>query len=1237
MRTNLLPFAKTVITDDSDSTLIFCDHQFYILQRKSTENTIITIYSIFSDEHLASYHFSSNEEIKCLQPYGDDCHYFVVSCNSETNISRVYCCNNINEPPHLLFERPGIIYQIQYHPETSTMVVVNATQERANEQYSRLTHSAYIARKAIGSNDFNLFIEHESHAKCSDIQFSKTELFLYVLNEWNRLDCYRVNHDEGGTLQLTHVNHTENVSSFSVDNNFIVVSQHFGNGDFVTHMNLDLQHSHGRFEEMTLSHPIRLTANFPDKPHVMLCYGHNHYSKRMADFAREHADGAVESEEDRTSRSPYVADHIHIVIKNATDLSTHLSLMAPVDARNILLSPCGRYVIAYNAANIYFWHIAPILDKRTRNQFTVINNNGRALHIQPTTLLRIARNTCRTLLQEHRATKPTTLADGAAWLQAAGRLCLPIVGGDMRHEDTGKLYPQSYNQTCTINVGTVNPTAVQLKNLRKDALVVFPDSGHDYRSIATRMLQIIGPQPQLPRGMSHLGYLLFPQAMPRLINYNHSKVAVALLNRIRGFDYPQKLQTHRNFLDHLLMLMLGVEGSRNNTTYLTLLMHLDLIAANCFYGRRSRAYSWNNAFVGAYGTLWSDYEAKDYGGKYPMATNSTGQGNLSARNQLLNQTDNLEDVFMQFLNDKQHHRIPLKEVSIIRHWLAALPASFQADLQRCNSEAELAEMIRSILFNRLQHGFFHPDADEHNLLVANNEHQIIRGTTALNDDRREPYVYAFTHTNSHSGNRRHGLHYHRLDSACKANAGYAIRGETKALRDRWGQHNVTATINIVGKEQGIITVAFSTETTSLNYRGGNFRFHFSTSAVLNIDISIHAQRYYLGRVIPPNVYAGDIANIPEDQVFAHEDESLMLINPALHEKIYNVLRAYFIAQFQNLNGSVIVTELDTFFNRHWQQSSNRNKFRAIFNASKDFLAEILGSLIPEPTVTGFRLSAQINKMMLAEQMTASNLDFPDEHIAEFIDFLFKQLRERLCKPADSPVYQEGLKYTQFSSETYVQETDNSTTPPTTGTSISCPRILALCQQQGLPQDNRLLRFIFELATNSYYGYSLESRVEYQGQQLQPCSSCYEWNSTPYPCLPYNFDAIPCMVDNTTQRYHRIDSDCAAAQNPLQQNTIFIAQAEENNIQACPDCWLILQKRPTRFAAPVPALEGDDWFVPGHHDITAKRHVELQQSKQRREGAEEASRQASQQEEPTPHVVRDTELTASPPRQRRRPN
>lgn len=133
-------------------------------------------------------------------------------------------------------------------------------------------------------------------------------------------------------------------------------------------------------------------------------------------------------------------------------------------------------------------------------------------------------------------------------------------------------------------------------------------------------------------------------------NYTDAQYATWQLDHLKG-DTGPKAKTDQQWLDCLNTWIFGVEASRNNATFVTGVMTLELIATG--------QMSYKDAFA-----------ENKYGGRFPMAVIDSGPGNMTARRKLIEHAQHGNPVGMK--TDRRHPQwlaVPLKEAALIKNWL----------------------------------------------------------------------------------------------------------------------------------------------------------------------------------------------------------------------------------------------------------------------------------------------------------------------------------------------------------------------------------------------------------------------------------------------------------------------------------------------------------------------------------------------------------------------------------------
>jgi hypothetical protein len=336
-----------------------------------------------------------------------------------------------------------------------------------------------------------------------------------------------------------------------------------------------------------------------------------------------------------------------------------------------------------------------------KNEFKITLNNKQEVLVNGVKLIRIMNDAIKAIVPQgntYLKEKDTyKVKNSSFWVEALGHLYQYISWYDKSGE---------YWLPCSIKIG--NDIEEADINLNKDSIVIFPENKHSYEAISSNTLEIC-----------------------RKYSLTHAALAEILLSRLNVSPYPAEFKKDdKKFLDALIILMFGVECSRNNTTLLTSLMLLDLIATKNVYGSRYVPFDWHSAFVSRYNYHWDDWEKKNYGGKYPMSQQSTGKGNLGQgdknnpgvlkhgrghifQKNVAYELDELqppdEKVYQYsvsflmglFAEYPQRHSVPRREMSLAIYWLNTLNDKVSERLKQAKDQKELEAAIQQVFFERL--------------------------------------------------------------------------------------------------------------------------------------------------------------------------------------------------------------------------------------------------------------------------------------------------------------------------------------------------------------------------------------------------------------------------------------------------------------------------------------------------------------------------------------------------------
>jgi hypothetical protein len=424
--------------------------------------------------------------------------------------------------------------------------------------------------------------------------------------------------------------------------------------------------------------------------------------------------------------------------------------------------------------------------KAERFWFVVEGVDGKKISVSGLELIKVAYDAFAMIYNEleRKTSLHQVINQGQDWLHTAGRLSRFATAIDKKES---LIYP------CTLDV---YGTPVIIKNAsNKDAYVDFSGKG-DYVTI-TQKLRSLSEQKEF--NFLEITQFLFFGVAPEfdVDDYNkNSHIAQALLKRIAGHPYPDNLQEFKTYLDTLLTLLIGVEGSRNNASFLCCLLHLDLIAGNHTYGKLSHAFNWDNAFISGQDYRWNDAENLNLGGKNSMATNGTGNGNMMKRREIVSKIrsnsspGNINLNLQIVLRHPQHHRVIWREMSLLVTWLTRFHLlSENSPFSRVRDKSHLLNIIRDQFVNRLRVGF----RDQRGMpQLPPNLEGYSRSRSMQFHEQHDPYVFFLTHQYPDT-NRvvRNDNYYHRVDWACKLTTEYAMNGTLRK--------GIRSTLHIVRK------------------------------------------------------------------------------------------------------------------------------------------------------------------------------------------------------------------------------------------------------------------------------------------------------------------------------------------------------------------------------------------------------------------------------------------------------
>ena len=245
-----------------------------------------------------------------------------------------------------------------------------------------------------------------------------------------------------------------------------------------------------------------------------------------------------------------------------------------------------------------------------------------------------------------------------------------------------------------------------------------------------------------------------------------------------------------------------IEGSRNNVSFLTCLLSLDLVAIGAEFGSKGKRFTMERLFRSLHhwdcGNPLDSYQ-HDYGGKYPMGQQGTGRGSLSGRacvakkflipgivpkrasiekmvnkNMLAKKFGECEQLAYNLYAQPKRQAIPRREISMLVHWLDNLSDIHTQYLFESKNEVEVLERIVKLLRKRMIDGY--------NLTPKMVENQSYRDLGEINEVLEQynnlpsngqsfpwlssSYCYYSVNYPDNTGKETRGI-LHRSDKSCK--------------------------------------------------------------------------------------------------------------------------------------------------------------------------------------------------------------------------------------------------------------------------------------------------------------------------------------------------------------------------------------------------------------------------------------------------------------------------------------
>tara|TARA_R110000868_G_scaffold158036_3_gene385808 strand:- start:60163 stop:63483 length:3321 start_codon:yes stop_codon:yes gene_type:complete len=794
------------------------------------------------------------------------------------------------------------------------------------------------------------------------------------------------------------------------------------------------------------------------------------------------------------------------------------------DAKNFALAADGTLTVLSDT-KIGRWQLPQRLTQPERYQYNITNDTSQPLTIPANDLLNLAYDCIAPFLQkagdyqQAQLTNLTTIDTPNDWLKTAGHFSIYATGLDRRFG-----HNHSAQQRVAGQVRVFNLTTVQINRPdRGDAIVVFNMCGGSYPAISQYLLNI-------------QQYYQCPDA----------NIAKLLQDRINGVAYPDAIiEVHQTFFDTLLVLMLVVEGSRNNVTFLTTLLLLDLILSGQTYGHYgSRAFGLYNLFVSGPGYVWNDYESidadgLDYGGKFPMATTCTGGRNFADRRQFIQGQLSLDTLLL----NPQRHRVPLRELRLMIHWLSDLNDERLTELSACETNPALSQKIIQLLTQRLSIGFGAMSYHLPHFPLQIKPHSASPHIPSVLPDRGDTICFYLWHRAT-SHQRRQDNYYHRIDVPCKNISGYICNEEEKSVT-RLRSATTMANIHLGYKELSAMTrhcltprfdnIIHRVYLEHRDYHFVNAGLHQAHETTIRGDyaITLTADHY----ILEPQQMA---------EIEAYIEQGI--ITQVIEETIKRLLSwpSSPLARRDDLNGrdpsaghyirdyplECIQLLADTPW--HYDENSNTTTLyieemdqlliARQLQAHRPLMLQML--LDEEATAYACRIGADIRGVQNIDKKNPAQVHSDDPQANNVVDQVCDELIGNDRWYVKKFIY-KIIKQVQFNAEQH-----------------------------------------FTFFTPEH-----ESMKNSHGELLLPCPRCYNDNTEAYPALAYPHNPLPCIIADNVQHFHRIDSQCPDTEfnrdhyryniRYYQANDTrhqparlsFVQSAIQQDKQACPYCWL----------------------------------------------------------------------------------
>lgn len=761
-------------------------------------------------------------------------------------------------------------------------------------------------------------------------------------------------------------------------------------------------------------------------------------------------------------------------------------------ARLLRYYPCYRIGLTIEETQMYPFskQESPRFPSHEINRLWLeIQAGGKTISIPGIELLVAASDTVKTAVNKFGSGEINPkITSGQDWLRTAGHLSKYISKESRRSNDLW--YPETY----TVYTSKVN--LMKFKN--GDAYVVFEQGNDSYKQITNELLKIPGIE-------SHMEFIDLVNEFclvltsrendripPLHLNQTHSQLAKALLSRIAGKPYPDQFKPSEKLLDTILMLVIGVEGSRNNVTYLTWILLLDLIAGNHTYGEASRAFSWFNAFVSPAGYEWDDFENNGHPGKDPMSATSTGKGSLRDRATLIScareYPKDIPKIMQALLEQPQHHRVARREISLLVTWLKIYFNNDPTILSDVKSKKNVLQIVRNTLQARMGNAYLSKNPAQ--AYLPANTRGFLHSSPLLKHFEHDTFVFTTWHFATDSDDAKRNKHYHRIDFPCKLIPEYVRLGQSKTIYHNGKEVEASSKVVVHPKRQDAII--------------RKIRTGFSYASL------------------------GDGITFDWPNVYVNVNGERRKLNPGFAQSYFQLYNAFqqWSLRFFNYDALANSINLKTIL--------QRVKAYDYWGGCTQFILSNLQWRMYDGGISAYIDKQQIESLL--QQVNKNGYTTPsDEKRQDYISNLLRALHFEI-----DPIMENGFRYCA----------NERVCLPDPEHALEVLNELALVYE--IP-NNHIWKTIRKhwayksFPSQFFAAFSLD-------EELTPCPHCYKKdNKVNSQEMKTPFDAVLCFADKNDQ-FHLIGSECHDKDESVE--AMFVSEARYHKFNVCEECWMV---------------------------------------------------------------------------------